>query len=411
MRILYISYFYPVKTVKYLDQAGIACDVLTVKDLEYVYWDESLLAERAEERIIRTRSLDPMALTPKTRAETGGKASRLYMGAPEKLKLLVRQAYPIDNKIGWLPFLLQAGRKALAETDYDFICVSLGPFSSAIGACQLSRESGVPLVLDLRDYWNLLSDYRLQATPLHRKFSFYWEEKAYRHARLIVTATQGIGEDAARHFGEGLADKMLTVLNGWDEEDFRDLPQLERQDGFTFAYFGAIYARRTLKHFYAALRRLREEGSLPPKTRVKLVGNFFREAIDEIKYSDISDIVETVPQLEHAQALAYMRAADALLLVINSSSPRGTLTSKIFEYLRAQRPILAMVPRHNEAAALLRSQGHGLICAMESADSIYHCLKRLFAQGPKEYSIPWELERSRQVGLLADKLRSLIQNS
>ncbi|MFO8144592.1 MAG: glycosyltransferase [Candidatus Syntrophosphaera sp.] len=421
MRALYISYFYPplggpaalraVKTVKYLSRSGIACDVITVKDLEYVYWDESLLAECAEDRIFRTRSLDPMALTPKTGSRKSGKASKLYMNTPEKMKLLVRRAYPIDNKIGWVPFLLQAGREALAETAYDLIYVSLGPFSSALGAYQLSRESGIPLVLDLRDYWNLLSDYKLQATPLHRKFSLYWEEKVYRHASLIVTATKGIGEDAARHFGEELAKKMLTVYNGWDEEDFQDLPALQKQKGFTFAYFGAIYARRTLKHFYAALKRLREENSLPENTRVWLVGNFFREANEEIKNSGISDIIEIIPQLEHNAALANMQAADALLLVINSSSPRGTLTSKIFEYLRVQKPILAMVPRHKEAAGLLRGQGHDLICAMESADSIYNCLKRLFAQGKKEYLIPWELERSKQISLLAERLRSLIQNS
>ena len=66
MRLLYISYFYPplggpaslrnVKTVKYLAESGIACDVITVGDLEYLYRDASLLEECMADRVTRTAS-------------------------------------------------------------------------------------------------------------------------------------------------------------------------------------------------------------------------------------------------------------------------------------------------------------------------------------------------------------------
>ncbi|MBW6513144.1 MAG: glycosyltransferase [Candidatus Syntrophosphaera sp.] len=418
MRILYISYFYPplggpavlrnVKTVKYLARMGIECDVITLRDLEYLYRDASLLGECAEKRIFRTASLDPMALVK--RARTGGakKVSGLYMNTPEHIKLWVRRLYPIDDKIGWNPYLVRAGRKALATADYDFIYVSLGPFSSALGAYKLSRASGIPLVVDLRDYWNLLTDYELQVSALHRRFSRHWEAKIYRHASLIVTATRGIGTDAAAAFGKDLADKMITVYNGWDAGDYQDLPEVEKPDEFTLAYFGNIYARRSLKHFYAAVKRLREENLLPANTRIRLYGNFFRETRAEISTSGIDGMIEIVPQLEHKEALARMQASDVLLLVINSSSPRGTLTSKVFEYLRAGKPILAMVPDHKEAAELLRAHGQDFICAMESAESIYDCLKRLLISGQKEYSIPLELEREKQIEALARRLKSLV---
>lgn len=417
MRILYLSYFYPpmggpaalrnVKTVKYLSGRGISCDVITVGDIEYLYSDPSLLQESGAARIIRTDSLDPMALLKKSRGAKDKELSRLYLQTPEKLKLKVRRLYPIDNKVGWLPSLIKAGRKAIAEKHYDLIYISLGPFSSGIGAYALSRESGIPLAIDLRDYWTLLSDYDLQGGALNKHLSRGLEQRIYQHASLIVTATQGIGKDAANAFGPALEGKMLTVCNGWDESDFADLPTSTEAEGFSFAYFGNLYARRSLRHFYQALKKLREENSLPPHTRVRLYGNFFREALEEVAQSGISDIIEIIPQLSHREALAAMLSSNALLLVINSSSPRGTLTSKIFEYLRAQKPIVAMVPSHGEAAALLRNCGQYLICAMESADSIYHCLKRLLDGNIGPFQIPWELERQTQVGLLADKLNSL----
>lgn len=417
MRVLYISYFYPplggpaalrnVKTVKYLAQSGITCDVITVRDIEYLYRDQSLLEENAAAKIIRTDSLDPMALLKKSRGGENPGLSSVYLNTPEKLKLRVRQLYPVDNKIGWLSQLIKAGRQALKDQSYDLIYISLGPFSSGIGAYALSRESGIPLAVDLRDYWTLLADYDLQGGALYKKLSRGLEERIYRHASLIVTATGGIGSDAAKAFGPELAKKMITVYNGWDESDFADLPKAEVDEGYSFAYFGNIYARRSLRHFYRALARLRAENALPPNTRVKLYGNFFRETLDEIAASGVADLIDVVPQLSHREALAAMRNANALLLVVNSSSPRGTLTSKIFEYLRAQKPILAMVPSHNEAAALLKQCGHDLICAMESADSIHHCLKRLFTEGSREYRVPWELQRQTQVAKLAERLKTL----
>ena len=418
-RVLYLSYFYPplggpavlrnLKTVKYLSRAGFEIDVITVADLEYLYRDETLTSQQSERRLFRTRSADPMALLKKLRPASSDEASRIYMNTPEKAKLMIRRLWPIDNKIGWLPFLLQTGRKALRENEYDLIYISLGPFSSGLGAYWLSKESGLPLVLDMRDYWTLLGDYELQGFGWQRRLSRHWEARLYRHASLIVTATQGIGEDICEAFGAGLQSKCLTVYNGWDEEDFEGLDAIHPGQGFELAYFGNIYARRSLGKFYAAVSSLRGEGILPTNTRIKLYGNFFRETVEEAQSSGVSDLVEFVPQLGHREAIRAMLSSHVLLLTLNSSGPRGTLSSKIFEYLRAGRPILAMVPAHKEAASLLRDCGQNYICAMESESSIRQALMRLIAEyeAEKRYPAPPELERAAQISKLAAALESI----
>jgi len=418
MRVLYITYFYPplggpavlrnVKTVKYLSRAGFGIDVLTVRDIEYLYRDESLLEECEHQELIRTPSLDPMALLRGMGKHTETKASGLYMNTPERLKLLIRRAYPIDNKIGWVPFMIRAGRDAIRKKDYDLIYVSLGPFSSGLGAYRLSRDSGIPLAVDMRDYWNLLSDYELQGTALHRAWSRRWERRIYQHAKLIVAATRGIATDIDA-IAPGCSQKAITVYNGWDEEDFHALRPSGASQGFVLSYFGNVYARRSLSKFFEAVRILREQGMLPEGTSIRLYGNFFRETIAEVEDSGIKDIVLIIPQLDHRDALQAMLDSDVLLLVLNSSGPRGTLSSKVFEYLRAQRPILAMVPAHNEAADLLKENGHHHICAMESADSIRHALLGIIAARgeARQYRIPYDLERRWQIARLAEALRAL----
>jgi len=418
MHILYISYFYPplggpaslrnVKMIKYLAQEGISCDVITVSDIEYIQRDYSLLSECSEQRLIRTDSLDPMALLRKIGISKGNQTTGLYLNTPEKIKLWIRRLYPLDEKIGWNPFLIKAGRKAISETHYDLIYISLGPFSSGVGAYKLSKESGIPLVLDMRDYWNILSDYDLQATIFHRKYSWHWEKTLYDNASLIVTATKGIERDIIQYFGSQLKDKTIAVYSGWDEKDFIDLPEVAKPDAYTLSYFGNINARRTLKYFFQALKRLLQEGNAPQNIKVQLFGNYFKEIRDEINQSGIANLIEIIPPLEHKEALAHMMVADALILLLNSSSAGGRLNYKVCEYLRTQNPILAMAPFYGEAADLLRKCGHNYICAMESADTIYHSLKRLFSETEHNYQIPWEMEKSRQVHNLANRLQEML---
>jgi glycosyltransferase involved in cell wall biosynthesis len=424
MKILYISYFYPplggpavlrnLKTVRYLSEAGAKITLITIDEIEYAYWDPSLNSLCSEERLIRTPSWDPMALMRKVFGKNKSTSGYIYKRSPESLKLFLRRLYPIDDKIGWLPHLMKAGRKAMQAEAFDLIYVSCGPFSSAIAAYKLAEEFRLPLVVDYRDYWTLLSDYDLMGNPLKRRHNRAWESRILRRADLIVSATKGIADDLAEHFDPQIKDKSFLLFNGHDEADFEDLPQ-ERpsSDFYSLAYFGNIYARRSLKYLYRAIEEMDREGLIPAKLRIRLYGNFNRELYDEIAHSGIKERISVHDQVPHRDALIKMQKADALILIINSSSPKGTLTSKIFEYLRLGRPILAMVPPKSEAADLLRECGVHSICPMESISAIKSCLSRLFDQRHQAPGLAPALakyERKAQVQELSKRLEKLISS-
>ncbi len=423
MKILYITYFYPplggpaalrnLKTVKYLSQCGAQIHLLTVEDIEYAYFDESLCETDLSASITRTPSLDPMALLKRIMKGKKQKSQAIYRQSPETLKLLIRRMYPIDEKIGWLPYLLRAGRALLEKQAMDLIYVSCGPFSSAIGAYKLANEFSLPLVVDYRDYWTLLSDYDLMGSRLKRAYSVAWEKRILARANLLVTATKGIAEDLATHFNTG--QKSVLLYNGHDEADYQNLP-LERPSGgeYSLCYFGNIYARRTLKYLYQAILELERELLTPRNLKIRLFGNFNCEVYDEVQHSGIKEQIEILPQLSHRDALIQMQKADALILVINSSSPKGTLTSKVFEYLRIGRPILAMVPRNGEAAALLKECAQELICPMESVSGIKNCLSELFSLRNAGTRISPELqhyERGAQVKALYQRLEMMLSDN
>ncbi|MDD3563047.1 MAG: glycosyltransferase [Candidatus Cloacimonetes bacterium] len=421
MKILYISYFYPplggpavlrnLKTVRYLTEAGAQITVLTVDEIEYAYSDPDLSKLCREEQLIRTPSWDPMALLRKAFGKHKAASQSVYKNSPESLKLIIRRLYPIDEKIGWLPHLLSQGRKVLRDSEIDLIFVSCGPFSSAIGAYKLAEEFNKALVVDYRDYWTLLSDYDLMGNALNRQLSRSWEKKILHRANLVVSATQGIADALAQSFDATLPERTFLLYNGHDEQDYSDLPVARpSSDFYTLSYFGNIYARRSLKYLYQAIAELDQQMLIPQNLRVQLYGNFNREVYQEIESSPIKNKISIMPGLSHQEALIKMQEADALILIINSSSPKGTLTSKVFEYLRLKRPILALVPQHGEAAALLRECGIDSICPMESVSAIKLCLSKMIEDRYQELTLPSALdkyERKQQVTELYQRLEAL----
>ena len=399
------------KTVKYLSKAGNTIDVLTVGNIVYNYYDNGLLAESLQNRIIHIPSFDPMSILEKLSGKNKTVSNQIYHNTPERIKLFIRQLYPLDDKVLWLPNLYKAGKKALKDEKYDLLYVSCGPFSSAVAVRTLSKQFKVPYILEMRDYWTLLSDYNLQGTYINRLFSHYTEKKLLQDASLIVTVSKGIAEDISKHFGSFLADKTFILYNGHDEEDFLSLPAVSQdKNKYTLSYFGALYAKRSLKWLLKALKDLQKENKLPPNFSLRLYGNYHIETLQEIKQSGIEEMVKIIPQLSHQEAISAMLSSDALLLLINSDSPKGTLTSKVFEYLRTGKPILALVPKNGEAGKLLQESGQNYICPMESVSAIKICAEKLFADREKELKFHYpedKYERRKQVEELNKKLLSV----
>jgi glycosyltransferase involved in cell wall biosynthesis len=56
---------------------------------------------------------------------------------------------------------------------------------------------------------------------------------------------------------------------------------------------------------------------------------------------------------------------------------RAVLSAKVFEYLAAERPILAAVPPDGAAADLIRETGAGLVVAPDDVDGLRKALVRL----------------------------------
>jgi glycosyltransferase involved in cell wall biosynthesis len=127
--------------------------------------------------------------------------------------------------------------------------------------------------------------------------------------------------------------------------------------------------------------------------------------------------VELIDYVPRRESLRLQRDSDALLLLIPEAGGRGkgVLSGKVFEYLAAERPILALVPPEGAAAQLIRDTGAGVVAPPDDVAAIRGALLEVHARwrdGKLEgtpLSTEWreKLSRASRVEELADVLRSL----
>jgi len=107
--------------------------------------------------------------------------------------------------------------------------------------------------------------------------------------------------------------------------------------------------------------------------------------------------LKIIPQVSHKDAVKYQINSDVLMLFIASASGSGVITGKLFEYLRTQKTILAMIPEISEAKTILKEAGHNYFSTMEDVEMIKKNIMEIIHSDNQEYKIPNDYKRENQV--------------
>lgn len=390
MRILLIAYFYPplggpgvqrpVKFVKYLTKLGVSVDVLTVKDIQFHSYDYELLNEDKSRKTYRTISFDPMSIMKKIPLKKAD-SQKVYFNTNEKLKKRVRGIFPIDDKIGWFFPAYKKGLTLCQNYSYDYIISTIGPFTSALIAYYLSKKTNIPFILDYRDLWTLEPYSRYQSL-FQLKLAECYEKKILKNAFLVTTVGQVMANQLTENFGQYLKDKIHVMYNGFDEDDFskKNKPSINHTDKLVYRYIGNFYGHQNVKYFIQALLELDQLGAIPDKAVFEFYGNYYIETLQEFQKVKNKNLLLIKSQTEHLEAIELMKSSDFLLLFVSSVNSQGVITGKLFEYLRSEKPIIAMVPQNGEAEELLKHNGHDLITTMENVEGIKKLLIKSFQE-------------------------------
>ena len=367
--------------VKYLRRAGHDVRVVTSGAFG------PLAEPAAEQGVLRTgdlmasaglrrlAGLPPLALPDARGAEAGRTRPDEPVSSGSDLPApLTHVLVPDAFLVSWAPMALRAAWSTLAERPADCVITSSPNESTHLIGAVLRRRFGAAWLADLRDGWTFqrfLPDF---PTRPQRALNRALERRALRGADVVTAATRPIADDLSARLGVGCAH----VPNAWDpdlETDLASGPEPGNGE-VRLVHTGRISGGwgRDPGPLFAALRRLLDtEPALEERVRLVMAGGLDDRDRRAIAEARLDGVVADLGSLPRAEALRQQRQAHALLLVTSSHS--GEATGKLFEYLAAGRPIVALAAA-NEAARIVSETGTGVAVDPTDAAGLDAALRR-----------------------------------
>lgn len=242
----------------------------------------------------------------------------------------------------------------------------------------LHRLTGIPWVADFRDPMAEQDD---PADPLqHRAFEWI-EYRALKHCQRAVFTAPGALQLYAERYPEIPQARLTIIENGYDELAFAEAeamtnPVRPGSGPLVLLHSGTVYpSARDPRLFFAALSELHKKGRINSgELRIVLRATGCDDYLLELitRYG-ISEIVKLEPAVSYRAALAEMLAADGLLL-LQAANCNYQVPAKLYEYMRARRPILALTDPTGDTAVVLKDAGIDTIAPLDSAEEISRML-------------------------------------
>jgi len=300
--------------------------------------------------------------------------------------LAVRGRYPAllaqpDRWISWWLSAVPAGLRLIRRHRPDVIWSSYPIATAHLIALTLHRLTGIPWIADQRDP---MIDTDYPPDPRRRRIHGWIEQQAMRRGAAVVCTTPGAVRDLGVRFPQSDQQRIELIENGYEESSFiaaeTAAPQPRRPDGqFRLLHSGVIYpSERDPGPLFAALARLLADGAITPANfRLVLRATGHDDYLQDLmrRHAGLEHIIELAPPLPYREALAEMINADGLLL-LQAANCNGQIPAKMYEYLRARRPIVALTHPDGDTAAALRRHGIDTIGRLDSADDIAATLAR-----------------------------------
>jgi glycosyltransferase involved in cell wall biosynthesis len=395
----------PLKFATHLPALGIETHVLAPDDPRWIHRDPEL-APPSQALVHRARYVGPKGRKPAE--ELHGRTGLDRLG--RQASLLGRRFLVPDEAVGWNLTAIPAAIRIARDEEIDVVLTTSPPPSVHFVGAAVKRATGARWVADLRDslmrHAHRRGDEHL-AARLKEEGHRAVGRLAARYADAVITVSQAIAEEVDALEPAG---RVVTIENGCDFEDFAGL-EYRPSERFRITHAGSFFGKRSPRPFLTALA----ESDLDVVAR--FVGDFRTSDQEWAESLDLGDRLEIIPYQSRHRALELQRDSEALLLLVPDAGGRGrgVLSGKVFEYLAAERPILASVPPDGAAAQLLRRTGAGIVVGSDDVAGIRDALTGLYARwkaGALDGTVLTaeqreSLSRRARVEELADLLRGL----
>ena len=422
-KVLVITYYWPpaggpgvqrwLNFVRYLPEFDVEPQVFVPSNPFYPITDESLLAEIPANLVCyRQRTREPflvsgLVLGKKTKTISSGIIEEQDNSMLQRLALWIRgNLFIPDARKSWVKPSIRKVIGIVEREEIDCIITTGPPHSTHLIGLGVKQRIGIRWIADFRDPWtNIGYHKKLKLTKISRSRHKELERQVLQTADRILTTSRTTAEE----FRDITTQPIKAITNGYVHLNEESKENLDKD--FSLSCIGSLLSGRNPENLWRNLSELLNDiPGLKHDLKLKLVGVVSESVLESLKKYNLDNYTVLVPYVGHEDAKKFQRRSQVLLLLENNSPEyRGIIPGKLFEYMAAKRPILAIGPKDWESGRIVQESKTGVYFNYEAESALKQQITlwyEQYKQGLLEVS-PKNIERYSRKALTKELAEEL----
>lgn len=390
MKALIITYYWPpsggsgvqrwLKFVKYLRDFDIEPIVFTADNPNYPILDASLGDEIPKNiEILKIPIREPNSFLSIFKKNKTKESAGFLNPNPSffgKILQYIRANYFIpDARKFWIKPSVNYLEKYLSENKIDAIITTGPPHSLHLIGLQLKQKLNVKWIADFRDPWTDIDYFHLLPLTQKAKMKHHkLEQNVLKNADAVLV----VGETMKDNYAN-FSKNIHVISNGFD--DALSATKTELDSKFSITHVGLMNDDRNPIVLWKVLQEIcKENADFKDDLIFRIIGKT-SNSVDENLAQFPKSNFQKIEYLSHVEVREQQQKSQILLLAINNvPSANGIVTGKIFEYLQAQRPILAIGPKNGDAAKIIKNTNAGFTVGFDDESELKSVILEFYSK-------------------------------
>ena len=372
-KVLIITYYWPpaggpgvqrwLKFVKYLPEFNIKPIVYCPKNPAYPTFDYSLYRDLSDELTVLKHPInEPMKVLNKFFRDKINNYSKGIIPKVNKQSLLDRLLIFIrgnffvpDSRIFWVRPSVKYLSSYISNNQIETIITTGPPHSTHLIGMELKSKFKLKWFSDFRDPWTAIGYHdNLKLSSIIKKKHFKLEKVVLSKSdHIIVTSNR-----TKTLFSDYTTSPITVITNGFDTEIEN---KVILDENFTLTHVGFLSNDRNPQILWNVLSDLVNElKGFKEKFKLVIVGDTSPEILDSINLAGLNPYLKLIGTVSHLEAIKYQNQSQLLLLLeANTIAASYIIPGKLFEYLSANRPIVAIGPKFSDIQPIILQTSTG----------------------------------------------------
>jgi len=308
----------------------------------------------------------------------------------ERYRLLCRALTFLDQlatAFGWYRFSMYrayfdwADRYLTQHDDIALALITASPFTFFRLGKRLKRRYRLKWVADYRDPWTVPKGVMVREGGMMHRIMGVMEHKAEK--RWVATADHitSVSDFITQNISDFLQVPGTTIYNGFFPEEKVSHDFVAKPGEFTFLYNGSLYDIQQIEIFLDGFKKLVDHFKSYITVRFKGIG------IDAIPASSArvrsylkgyEDYVTITARVSKAEYLDIQASAQVLLIAGTGPGVKGITSSKIFDYILVEKPVLMVANDKDVVENILLKTGQGIFA--DTPEEVFEKMKTLIEE-------------------------------